>query len=168
MTEGKAAMLEVDRLLAAARATLAEVTDCWVMTPSESGGVHARVLQPIDAAPDDEEWTISFITGAGSRKAAEIERAGCLTLGYQRADRGYVTLSGRATLVRERSVLRARWREPWRVHFPSGAEDSRLTLVQIAIDRIEICIAGVSPEPFGSRYVAVARDAAGVWAVAPR
>jgi general stress protein 26 len=156
---------DVDRLLAAARATVAETIDCWVMTPSASGGVHARVVQPIAAALDNEDWTISFIASARSRKVAEIERAGCVTLGYQRADRGYVAFDGRATLVRDRAELGARWQESWRVHFPGGPADPNLTLVRLAVDRIEVCVQGVSPEPFGSRYATAARDAAGAWTV---
>jgi hypothetical protein len=72
MTKGQTAMTEVDRLLAAARATMAETIDCWVMTPSASDGVHARVVEPIAAAPDDEDWTVSFIASARSRKATMV------------------------------------------------------------------------------------------------
>jgi general stress protein 26 len=156
---------DVEGLLAAARATVAETIDCWVMTPSASGGVHARVVQPIAAAPDDEDWTISFVASARSRKAAEIERAGRLTLGYQHANRSYVALYGRATRLVERSAIRARWREAWRVHFPGGPEDPDLMIVRLAADRIELCIRGVTPEPFGSRYAVLARDAAGAWTI---
>jgi len=153
-------------VLAAARATIAQTIDCWVMTPSASGGVHARVVQPIPAAPEDEDWTISFVTSARSRKAAEIARAGCMTLGYQHANRDYVALDGQVTLVRDRAELAARWQEPWRVHFPRGPEDPSLALVRLAVERIEVCVRGVSPEPFGSRYLTVTRDAAGAWTIA--
>jgi general stress protein 26 len=164
---GETATTDVERLLAAARATLAEMTHCWVMTPSASDGIHARVVEPIAAAPDDEDWIISFATSARSRKAAEIERAGRLTLGYERhSDHSYVALYGRAVLVVERSAIRARWREPWRLYFPGGPEDPNLIIVRLAVDRIELCVPGVTPEPFGTRYVAVVRDAAGVWTIA--
>lgn len=156
---------DVEGLLAAARATMAKVTDCWVMTPSASG-VSARVVSPIAIAPDDDDWIISFVTSARSRKATEIERAGCLTLGYQHhPDRSYVVLAGRATRLAERSAIRARWREAWRLYFPGGPEDPDVTIVRLAVDCIEICVPGVSPEPFGSRYAALARDAAGAWTI---
>lgn len=53
-------------------------------TPSVNGAIHVRVVEPIAAAPDDEDRIISFATSARSRKATEIERAGRLTLGYER------------------------------------------------------------------------------------
>ena len=159
---------EVDRLLEATRQTMAKVRDCWAATPAADGGVNARIVQPIHAAPDDGDWTICFITGARTRKAAEIARAGRMTLCYQHhPDRGYVVLSGRAALVTERSAIRARWREPWRLFFPGGPEDPDLVLVRLAVDRVELCVPGVSPEPFGIRYAALARDSAGMWRLRP-
>jgi len=165
-TRSETASTDVERLLAAARATLAEMTHCWVMTPTASDGIHARVVEPIAAAPDDGDWIISFATSARSRKATEIERAGRLTLGYERhSDHSYVALYARAALVVERSAIRARWCEAWQPYFPGGPEDPNLIIVRLAVDRIEVCVPGVSPEPFGSRYVAAARDAAGAWTI---
>jgi general stress protein 26 len=159
---------EVDRLLKATRQTMAKVRDCWAATPAADGGVSARIVQPIDVAPDDEDWTISFITGARTRKAAEIARAGRMTLCYQHhPGRSYVALSGRAAVVAERSAIGARWREPWRLFFPGGPEDPDLVLVRLAVDRIELCVPGVSPEPFGIRYAALTRDSAGMWRTRP-
>ena len=158
---------DVDRLLAAARETMAKVTDCWAATPAADGGVSVRVVVPIPAAPaapGDADWTICFATSATSRKAAEIGRAGRLTLGYQHhPDRSYIALMGRAMLVAERAPIRARWRESWRLYFSRGPEDPDTILVRLAVDRIEFCVPGVSPEPFGKHYAALARDAAGVW-----
>ena len=74
--ENETALAEVDRLLAAARQTMAKVTDCWAATVAADGGVSARVVEPIPAAPDDGDWTICFATSARSRKAAEIKRGG--------------------------------------------------------------------------------------------
>jgi general stress protein 26 len=89
-----------------------------------------------------------------------------MTLCYQHhPDRSYVVLSGHAALVAERSEIRARWREPWRLFFPGGADD--LVLVRLAVERIELCVPGVSPEPFGIRYAALTRDATGCWRIRP-
>ncbi len=157
---------DVDRLLAAARETMARVTDCWAATPAANGGVSVRVVVPIPAAPDDADWTICFATSALSRKAREIGRAGRLTLGYQHhPHRSYVALMGRATLVTERAPVRARWREAWQFYLPGGPDDPDTILVRLAADRIELCIPGVSPEPFGKSYAALARDAMGLWRI---
>jgi general stress protein 26 len=157
-------MADVDRILAAATQVMAKVTDCWAVTPAADGGVSARVVAPIPVMPEEDDWTICLVTSGRSRKAAEIARSGRLTLGYQHhPDRSYVVLSGRAGLVAERSLIRARWHDAWRPYFPGGPEDPDVILVRCAVDRIELCAPGVSPEPFGIRYAAVERDAGGAW-----
>ncbi len=114
----------VDRLLAAARDTMAKVTDCWAATPSADGGVSVRVVAPIPGVPGEDDWTIWLATGGGSRKAGEIRRSGRLTLGYQHhPDRAYVALIGRAALFEDRAEIRRRWVETWRVYFPRGPDD---------------------------------------------
>ena len=47
--------------------------------------------------------------------------------------------------------------------WPGEKIDRDVILVRCAVDRIELCVPGVSPEPFGIRYAAVERDTAGAW-----
>src|SRR5260370_7298671 len=75
-------MARVDLLLTAARNAIAEVPYCWAATPSGDGGVNVRLVGPIPGVPGEEDWTIWLLTGRSSRKAAEIQRAGLLPLGY--------------------------------------------------------------------------------------
>jgi general stress protein 26 len=156
----------VDRLLAAARETMAKVTDCWAATPSADGGVSVRVVMPIAGVPSEEDWTIWLATEGGSRKAGEIRRSGRLTLGYQHhPDRAYVALIGRAALIEDRAEIRRRWLEKWRVYFPGGPDDPNTVFVKVNVERIELCVPGVSPEPFGSRPSVLQRDADRRWSV---
>jgi general stress protein 26 len=159
----------VDRLLTAARDTMARVTYCWAATPSEDGGVNVRVVGPIPGVSGEEDLTIWFVTSDGSRKAADIRRAGRLTLGYQHhPDRGpddYVALVGRAALVEDRSEIRDRWLEKWRLFFPGGPDDPDVIFVRMNVDRIELCVRDVTPEPFGSRYSAIERGDDRSWKI---
>jgi general stress protein 26 len=156
----------VDRLLIAARDTIAGVPFCWAITPSEDGGINARLVGPILGAPGDEDWTIWFSTSRSSRKAADVRRAGRLTLGYQHhPDQSYVVLVGRATLFEDRLEIRRRWLESWRLYFPGGPDDPDLVFIRINVDRIELCVQGVTAEPFGSRYSVVERDGERRWKV---
>jgi general stress protein 26 len=158
----------VTRLLAAARETMVKSRDCWAATPSIDGGVNIRVVEPIAREPGDEDWTIWIATSGASRKAAEILRAGRLSLGYQHPlGRDYVALLGRATVVDERTQVRRRWQETWRVFFPGGPDDPNTVLVMFEVDRIELCVHGASPEPFGSRYSTLVRDRGRQWQVVP-
>ncbi len=151
-------MTRADRLLAAARSVMASLTYCWAATPSEDGGVNVRVVGPIPGVSGEEDWTIWFATHGGSRKAADIRRAGRLTLGYQHHPDG-------AALVEDRSEIRGRWLERWRPYFPGGPDDPDTIFVRLNGDRIELCVCGVTPEPFGSRHSVVERGAERRWKV---
>jgi general stress protein 26 len=153
-----------DQLLAAARDTVASAPFCCAATPSEAGGVNVRVVGPIPGVSGDEDWTIWFSTLRSSRKAADIRRSGRLTLAYQR-DLSYVALIGRPALFEDRAEIRRRWLESWRVYYPRGPDDPDLIFVRMNVDRIELCVPGVSPEPFGSHYSVVERDADRSWKV---
>jgi general stress protein 26 len=80
-------------------------------------------------------------------------------------DRAYVALIGRADLVEDRSEIRGRWREGWRLYFPGGPDDPDTILVRTSVDRIELCVPGITPEPYRSRYAVVERDAQFRWSV---
>jgi general stress protein 26 len=159
-------MARVNRLLTAAGDTMAKVADCWAATPSEDGGVNVRVVGPIPGVPGEEDWTIWFATRRSSRKAADIRRSGLLTLGYQHhPDRAYVALIGGAALIEDRSEIRRRWLEKWRLFFPGGPDDPDTIFVRMNVDRIELCVRGVTPEPFGSRYSVIERGDDRSWNV---
>lgn len=157
----------VDQLLAAARETMAKVADCWAATPSEDGGVNVRVVGPIPGVPGEDDWTIWFATRRSSRKAADIRRSGLLTLGYQHhPDRAYVALLGEAALIDDRSEIHRRWLEKWRLFFPGGPDDPDTIFVRTDINRIELCVRGVTPNPFGSRPSVIVRADDRSWEVA--
>ena len=161
-----ASLTRVNRLLGAARDTMAKVADCWAATPSETGGVNVRVVGPIPGVPGEEDWTIWFATWRASRKAADIRRSGLLTLGYQyHPERAYVALIGGAALIEDRREIRDRWLEQWRLYFPGGPDDADTIFVRMATRRIELCVRGVTPEPFGSRPSVIERGDDRSWRI---
>ncbi len=158
--------VRVNRLLTAATDTMAKVADCWAATLSEDGGVNVRVVGPIPGVPGEEDWTIWFATWRSSRKAADIRRSSRLTLGYQHhPERAYVALLGKAALIEDRSEIRRRWIETWRLYFPRGPDDPDTIFVRMNVDRIELCVRGVTPEPFGSRPSVIERGDDRSWKV---
>ena len=145
---------------------MGKVRYCWAVTASEYGGANARPMGRIPGPPGEDEWTVWFLTSSDSRKAAEIRRDRRITIAYQQdSDDAYVTLVGSAALVEDRSEIRSRWQEPWNVYFPSGKEDPNAVFIRVEVDRIELWVRGITPEPFGLRPSVLLRDSANCWNV---
>ena len=64
--------------------------------------------------PDENDWTIRFVTDGRSRKASDIRRVGKVTVIFQHdADDAFVTLIGAAMLREGASEVRRRWKNAY-------------------------------------------------------
>ena len=160
--------LEVSRLLVGAAKTIASVRYCWLLTEAEAGGVNARPMGRLPRNPDENDWTIRFITDGRSRKASDIQRAGKVTVIFQReADDAFVTLIGRASLRGGATEDRQHWKDGYNVFVPTEADRANASFVEVDVERMELWIRGVTPEPFGFHTTALLRDAGGTWRLIP-
>jgi general stress protein 26 len=159
----------VERLLTAAKDTMAKAKFCWAVTTAENGQANARPMGRIPSAPGDDAWIVWFMTRRTSRKALEIGRAGRLTVVFQHdADDSYVTLIGRSEIITDRAVIRPRWQKDWNLFFADGAEDENAVLVRTEAMRLELWVRGVTAEPFGARTTILERDESREWREVPR
>lgn len=155
----------VDSLLAAARATIVKVRYCWAVTLS-ADGANARPMGHLPDELGEDEWMIWFVTKGNSRKANAIRRDQRTTLVFQQdADEAYVVLSGQAALVEDPSEIRSRWKKRFDVYFPTDADRASAAFVRLAIDRAELWIRGITPEPFGLAPTTLERDATRQWRI---
>jgi len=152
---------EVDRLLTAAARVIAGVRYCWLVTEAGTG-LNARPMGHL-AAPN-HEWNIRFVTDGRSRKASEMRRARKVALIFQ-SDQGdaYVALNGRATLIEDEAEVRWLWKRAYDPYFPNETDKANAAFVQVGVERMELWIRGVTPEPFGLRATRLDRGSAGDW-----
>jgi general stress protein 26 len=95
-------------------------------------------------------------------------RAGKVAVIFQHdADDAFVTLIGRATLREGASEVRQRWKDAYDAYFPSEPDRANATFVEVDVERMEIWIRGVTPEPFGLHTTMLERDAGGAWRLLP-
>lgn len=153
---------DIEGVLRAARRIVGEVRYCMAVTPAADGGANARVVQPFAPA---EDWSVAFVTSAGSRKADEIRRSGRLTLAYQHdADGAYVALAGRARLADDPGTKARFWIAELLEYFPAGRGDPDAVVALLEVERIEMWSEAdrIMPAPRGLR-AAVLRRSGTAW-----
>jgi general stress protein 26 len=147
--------MRTDALLQIAREIVASVPACMAITVDRNGDANARVVNPHSLS---DTWTVRFATDRRSRKSAEIEHSGRLTLAYQHdAGGGYVSLIGHATISEDVAAKIARWNTLADKWFPGGPTDPNVVYVDFTAERIELWSApqGVVPDPVRGLWAAV-------------
>ena len=118
--------------------------------------------------PGEDEWTVRLLTNGRSQKAADIRRRGDVVIVVQHEpDLAYVALTAaglRFTMTP--SEARKRWKRAYDVYFPAETDRANAIFVEVEIERMELWIQGVTPEPFGLRATVLKRDATGRWRLA--
>lgn len=101
-----------------------------MMTTTDSEGMlRSRPLVTLEVEADDELW---FFSSVESSKIAEIERDNRVNLTYADPDgQDYVSISGRAQVMSDRSRIRRLWRPAHKAWFPKGADDPDLVLIRV-------------------------------------
>jgi general stress protein 26 len=118
---------------------------------------------------DQDEWKIRFLIDGCSRKASDMRPANEVAIVFQHEpDIAYVTLSGRASLRDSASEVRKRWTDAYDAYFPTETDRANAIFVEVHVERMELWIRGVTPEPFGLQTTVLVRDATGGWRVIAR
>lgn len=99
-----------------------------LVTQSGTDALHARPMEIAHASPDCHIW---FYTDVQSPKTREIRQEDSVLLTFQKDHQKYLTITGTADLVTDRTLLKAFWKEPFRVWFPEGVDDPNLMLIHV-------------------------------------
>ncbi|HYG86419.1 MAG TPA: pyridoxamine 5'-phosphate oxidase family protein [Azospirillum sp.] len=106
-------------------------------TLDDNGYLHARPMGTLSHAGFDNA-TLWFFTDIHSEKAVDIERHWRVNLAYSNPGKQhYVSVSGVAELVRDRTVIHHLWRDAMTTWFPKGPDDPNLTLIKVTVDSAE-------------------------------
>jgi general stress protein 26 len=107
-----------------------------MLTTQDEGALRSRPMECVQV--EDNDRTLWFFTSASSPKTAEVrdERHVNLAL-VDKAEQNYVSISGRATIVRDRAKAKELWSEEQRVWFPGGLDDPELALLKVRVEQAE-------------------------------
>lgn len=104
-------------------------------TVDADGSLRSRpmALQPREF--DGELW---FFTKASTPKVDEVEREEEVNVSFARPDKQhYVSVSGKARVVRDRAKIKELWSPELKAWFPEGSDDPDLALLRVRAERAE-------------------------------
>src|SRR5512139_2928231 len=94
----------------------------------------ARPMAIAKVEPNGELW---FFTGRETEKVHEIESNQQVLIVCQDEGGRYVSMSGTAALVTDRTRANELWKEPYRTWFPGGVDDPDLVLISVRPEEAE-------------------------------
>ncbi len=122
---GRAALLEL----------LKKYDTAILTTVSPDGSLHSRPMGMQKAEPDMDIW---FASGLDSSKVRDLEADPRVNLAfYDTPGKGYVSVSGRVRLNRDRKRIAELWEPSWKLWFPDGKDDPDITLLVVEPEQAE-------------------------------
>ncbi len=104
-------------------------------TIEESGELRSRPMAVQNREFDGELW---FFTQEHSPKVEEIHQEREVNVTFVNRDKqDYVSVSGTAVLVRDRSKIEEFWSPVLKTWFPGGVEDPELALIKVIVRNAE-------------------------------
>lgn len=152
----------IERMLAGVQKVVASVQYCWLVTRND-GDIRARPMGRL--LLDNDDWIIRFLTDRRSRKIADLRHTASASLIFQNdgAD-AFASVCGGVRLIEEATEVRALWNEAaYARYFPTEKDRANAGFIDVRLERMELWIRGVTPEPFGLHTTILQRDPEGAW-----
>lgn len=107
---------------------LAKFDTAMLVTHTAEQSLRGR---PMQIAGIDEDSRVWFFTEVVSGKVEEIVHDTHVAVICQKDRDLFLSLSGKASLLRDRAKIEELWREPFKAWFPEGKDDPQLALVSV-------------------------------------
>ena len=106
-----------------------------MLVTEDDGHLRSR---PMAMSQREFDGTLWFFTRASSHKVTEVESDQRVNVSFAHPGKqNYVSVSGRASLVRDAPSISAHWSEAVRVWFPKGKDDPEIALLKVTVDAAE-------------------------------
>jgi len=118
------------------RELVKDIDFCMLTTIDEQGDMHSR---PMSANGEiDANGDLWFFTGASSHKVSEVSKSPNVNVSFaDPKNQHYVSISGAATLVRDRKKIDELWKPEFKMWFPEGKDDPEVALLRISLEKAE-------------------------------
>lgn len=125
-----------EEVIAKLRGLIKNIDFAMLTTVDDDGSLRSRPMSTNGEVEfDGDLW---FFTSASSHKVHEIERQPQVNASFARPDKqDYVSLSGRAELVRDPAKIKQLWKPELKAWFPNGPDDPDVALLKIHVHKAE-------------------------------
>lgn len=114
---------------------LTEGIDFCMLTTMDSGMLRSRPMSTQQFEFDGDLW---FFTSDNTHKIDEIEKDNRVNVAYSKPeDNKYLSLSGKAEVVKDRAKIEELWSPMLKAWFPGGLDDPHLCLLKIPVEQAE-------------------------------
>ena len=105
-------------------------------TIDEDGSLHSRPMSTNSQVEfDGDLW---FFIYASSHKVTEVEHDQHVNVSFSDPHKQqYVSISGRATLVRDRHKIQELWKPELKAWFPQGVDEPDIALLKVEVEKAE-------------------------------
>jgi len=104
-------------------------------TVAADGSLNSRPMATQEAGKDGDLW---FFTYENAPKVGEVEQDQQVNISYTKPDANlFVSVSGRAELVKDRKKIKSLWKPLMKAWFPNGEDDPALALLKVHVDHAE-------------------------------
>ena len=106
-----------------------------MLTTMDWGVLRSRPMATQDFDFDGDLW---FFTSLETHKVEEIEKDRRVNLSYAAPDKNtYVSVTGTATIVKDRAKIDEYWSPINKAWFPEGKDDPNLVLLKVDVEQAE-------------------------------
>ena len=118
------------------REMVKDIDFCMLTTVDEKGDMHSRPMSANgEIDPNGDLW---FFTGVSSHKVSEIEKLSKVNVSFADPEnQHYVSITGKAQLVRDRNKIEELWKPEFKMWFPEGKDDPEIALLRINLEKAE-------------------------------
>ena len=114
---------------------ITEGIDFCMLTSIDGGVLRSRPMSTQQFEFDGDLW---FFTNDNSHKVDEIEKDNRVCVAYSKPeDSVYLSVSGRAEMVKDRAKIEELWNPVHQAWFPEGLDDPSLCLLKVSVEQAE-------------------------------
>ena len=112
------------------RDVVKQTESCFFCTAVSAGGSGAT--RPMSGQEVDDDGTLWFLSASDSHKNRELAKDPAVRLFFQGSEHaGFLTLTGTASVSRNRKRIKELWKSVLKVWFTEGEDDPRITVIGV-------------------------------------